>query len=192
MGAGKTSAGEILERLGAKVFDTDVVARQLQEPGGPALEPMVEILGAEIIDDDGELDRDLAGKLMFADPNRVLRVNEALHPMIWSATLEKIAELASDDIAVVEVPVPDPAHGAEMDGIISIITSEENAIERLVNGDRKIPREVATERIGAQISNEERRAMSDFVIVNDGTFEEFEANTVLAWKWMLSRAHGQA
>lgn len=187
MGSGKSSAGRILESLGAKVFDTDMIGRELQEPGGPALAPMVEILGAEIIDDEGRLDRDRAGSLMFADPRLVSMIDEALHPMIWDATFEKVNKLCDSEVAVIEVPVPDPKHGSEMDGIVSVIAPKEKAVERLVKGERKIPRQVAIERINAQISNEEREAMSDFIIVNDGTLEGLEAGSLRAWEWMLDR-----
>ncbi|HEX5455975.1 MAG TPA: dephospho-CoA kinase [Candidatus Saccharimonadales bacterium] len=184
MGAGKTTTGEIFESLGAKVIDTDKIATELQKPEGPALPPMVEILGAQIIGEDGKLDRALAGKIMFSDPELVKAINEALHPMVWDATLERIAELSAGSTAVIEVPVPDLEHAKIMNGIVSVITSEERAIERLVTGHRKIEMEVAKERIREQISNEERIAMSDFVIVNDGTFEELVANTTHVWEQM--------
>src|SRR6185312_10634159 len=171
MGSGKSSVGKILEGLGAAVFDTDVIATELQEPGGIALPPMVEILGEEIIDDAGHLDRAKAGKLMFADPTLLQRINEALHPMIWETTLERVGQVEDGQIAVIEVPVPDRAHEAEMDGIVSVITPPQLAVQRLVEGNRKIARDVAEDRIRSQISNEEREAMSNFIIVNAGSFE---------------------
>lgn len=183
MGAGKTTTGEIFGALGAHVIDTDKVATELQQPGGIALPPMVEILGSEILREDGTLDRTKAGDVMFSDPKLVKAINEALHPMIWTATMAKVADLAGGSIAIIEVPVPDLEHAKGMNGIISVITSEENAIYRLVNGHRKIPREDAIRRIREQISNEERIAMSDRVIVNDGTPEELQANTELVWQW---------
>jgi dephospho-CoA kinase len=187
MGAGKTTAGEIFGVLGAHVIDTDRVAAELQEPEGPALSPMVDILGAEILTADGSLDRDLAGRIMFSDPNLVKAINEALHPMIWDATLAKVAELSAGAIAVIEVPVPDLEHAKIMHGIVSVITSEEKAVERLVTGHRKIAPERARERIREQISNEERIAMSDFVIVNDDGLEELQANTERAFAWMQGK-----
>ena len=189
MGSGKSTTGEILESFGAQVIDTDKVAAELQESGErPALAPMIEILGEEIIGGDGKLDRAKAGEIMFADPDLVKAINEALHPMVWDATLAKVADLSGGSIAVVEVPVPDLEHGKIMDGIVSVITPVEKTIERLATGKRKIAPEIASQRINEQISNEERIAMSDFVIINDGSLEDLHANTAEAWEWMQRQA----
>jgi dephospho-CoA kinase len=77
-----------------------------------------------------------------------------------------------------------------MDGIVSVITPIEMAIERLTTGKRKIAPEIARPRIKQQISNEERIAMSDFVIINDGGLEDLRANTTRAWEWMQAQTRG--
>ncbi len=187
MGAGKSTTAEILGSLGAKIIDTDKVAIELQKPGGIALRPMVDILGTEILGENGVLDRAKAGKIMFSDPNLVKAINEALHPIIWDATFAKVGDLNSGSVAIIEVPVPDLEHAKVMNGIVSVITSKEKAVERLVTGHRKIEPEVAEVRIAEQISNEERIAMSDFIIMNNGSLEELQASTARAWEWMNER-----
>lgn len=182
--AGKSTARRELSGLGAKVIDADKVFHDLRRPGQPGFEAMVEIIGEEIVADDGCLDNERIGSIIFSQPELKREVEKAIHPMVWGNMYGQVQAMGEEDIAVLEMPLLTPETAVPFDGVVSIIVEPEQAIRQLIANREGFTREKAEMVINNQISNEERAAMADYLIENDGTLEEFVTAIHGAWSWM--------
>src|SRR5690554_7338076 len=90
IGSGKTAASDHFEKLGVPVVDADVVAREVVEPGMPALEAIAEHFGPEVIDSNGQLDRAALRRLVFNHPEERLWLESLLHPQIRLRIIEQL------------------------------------------------------------------------------------------------------
>src|SRR5215212_5024740 len=92
IGCGKSTVAAWLGELGARVVDADVVAREVGEPGEPALQETVSTFGPVVVRDDGSLDRAALGRIVFSDPDALARLEAILHPAVRPRILDRIAE----------------------------------------------------------------------------------------------------
>jgi len=185
--SGKSTVANILGELGADIIDTDVIARAVVEPGRPALEEIRRHFGGGFIADDGTLDRRALRKLIFADDTQRMKLEEILHPRIREMALEQ-ANAATGPYQVLVVPLltGSPLASA-MDRILVVDCSKETQLERLLARDSESEQQ-ARNIIAAQSSRDERIAIADDVIHNDGTLEELEAATVAMHRQYLDFA----
>ena len=104
--SGKSTVAEMLRQLGAVVIDTDQIAREVVQPGSPALQSLRERYGESILDDDGSLRREQLGEIVFASPAEKEWLEQLLHPLI-KARADELAQQASEQgTAVVVFDVP--------------------------------------------------------------------------------------
>lgn len=181
--SGKTTVARLFADKGATVIDTDRIARDVVEPGMPALTALVNALGGGILDDNGRLDRAGLRRRLFADPVTRRTVESILHPAIL-AELEHRATRASGPYLVLVVPLlVDGRHEGLVDRVLVVDCSEETQIRRLTERDGET-RGDAIRMLASQISRERRLAAADDVIENDGLPAELEARvTVLDRKY---------
>ncbi len=187
MGSGKsTVAGGFAER-GAVVLDADQIVKDLQVVGSPVLGEMVELLGEEILDEDGALDRYKTGQIVFHEPDKKAALETMLHPKVWGAIEHGIGSAAVGDVVVLDVPLllddPDKLEELKLRGIVVVDTPIELAVRRLEE-HRGVSELVARQRISQQLSREERLSYADYVVVNDDTREVLEGRIEAAWQWM--------
>jgi dephospho-CoA kinase len=102
--SGKGTVCAMFQELGARVIDTDVLAREIVEPGSEVLARLVEEFGQEILCGDGSLDRRGFANIVFKDPQKVERLNGITHPAILKRTLE-IAGEDPDAVYMVNTPL---------------------------------------------------------------------------------------
>ena len=185
--SGKSTVADILGELGADIIDTDVIARAVVEPGQPALDEIRRHFGDGIVADDGTLDRRALRKLIFADDGQRKKLESILHPRIGEMALAQ-AEAANGPYQVVVVPLlaGSPLR-ATMDRILVVDCSEENQLERLLLRDSESEQQ-ARSIIAAQSSRDERLAIADDLIHNDGTLEELRTATVAMHRQYLDLA----
>ena len=93
--SGKSTVAEMLRQLGAVVIDTDQIAREVVQPGSPALQSLRERYGESILDDDGSLRREQLGEIVFASPAEKKWLEQLLHPLI-KARADELAQQASE------------------------------------------------------------------------------------------------
>lgn len=165
--SGKTTVATLFAELGAAVVDTDVVAREVVEPGMPALDEIRERFGDAVIGADGELDRAAMRRLVFADDEARRDLEAMLHPRIRDETMRQAAA-ASGDYLILVVPllIESPLRDA-VDRILVVDCSESTQIRRLLERDAETE-EQARRILAAQSSRDERLASADDVIRNDG------------------------
>ncbi|MDY6993214.1 MAG: dephospho-CoA kinase, partial [Pseudomonadota bacterium] len=92
---GKTAVSQIFTQLGVVVIDTDIIARQLVEPGQPTLKAIIDAFGAELVQTDGRLNRDLLRQRIFADPKQRQHLEAILHPPIFEQLWAQVKQVTT-------------------------------------------------------------------------------------------------
>ncbi|MET7342904.1 dephospho-CoA kinase [Streptomyces sp. NPDC087866] len=188
IGAGKSEVSRLLVGHGAVLVDADRIAREVVEPGTPGLAAVVEEFGPGILTPEGTLDRPALGAIVFADPDRLAALNAIVHPLVRdrSAELEKAA--GPDSVVVHDVPLLTENGLAPLyDLVVVVDAAPETQLDRLVRL-RGMTEADARARMAAQATREQRRAVADLVIDNDGPVEELEAQVRTVWAELERRA----
>jgi len=189
--AGKSVVASRLAEHGAVIVDADLLAREVVEPGAPALERIREEFGDAVIAADGTLDRAALGAIIFADPEQRTKLNEITHPAVGSLARERIhAAFEADPGAVVVYDIPLLAEGGDRGGfdlVVVVHADAERRIRRLVEL-RGLTEQEARHRLGSQASDSERLAIADVVIDANGTLEQTLEQTDRLWRSV--REHG--
>ena len=176
IGMGKSTAAELLRKRGLPVVDSDVVARQIVEPGQPALAEVRELFGEEIVGTDGRLRRDELARRVFADPGARRKLEEILHPRIravWQAQLRSW-RAAGSPAAVAVIPLLFETDASrQFDATVCVACSATTQRQRLrARGwtDDQIDR-----RLAAQLPAEQKMALSDYVVWTEGGLAVLDA-----------------
>ena len=181
--SGKSLVAELFADLGVPIIDTDVIAREVVEPGKPALDEIRSRFGEHMIDTAGNLDRAALRKEVFSNEQARLDLEAILHPRIGAETRRQ-ADAAGGDYQVIVVPLLVNSPLAQfVDRILVVDCDEEIQIDRLLARDAG-NEEQARRIIAAQASREERLEIADDVLLNeDGIAEVRDAVTRLDRKY---------
>lgn len=167
IGSGKSSVAELFAGLGAGVIDTDLIARELTEPGTPTLARIVADFGSEVLSPDGTLDRGALRERVFRDRVARTRLESILHPSIRDLMLERVAKLRAPYALLVVPLLFETGQETLMDRVLVVDCPEETQIERVQRRSQLSRAEI--ERIlASQVSRAERLARADDVIDNSG------------------------
>jgi len=176
IGMGKSTAASLLEERGVPVIDTDQIARQLTEPGQPALAEIGASLGANLISPDGRLDRKELARRVFSDASERARLEAILHPRIrgaWQAVVDGW-RVAGRERGAVIIPLLYETHAENLfDVVVCVACSHATQLERL--RQRGWSRTEIQQRLAAQWPVEEKINRADFVIWTDTTLEAHAA-----------------
>ena len=189
--SGKSTVSARLAEHGAAILDADRLAREVVEPGQPALAQLVETFGDQLLLPDGTLNRPALGAIVFSDSAALKKLNDITHPAVWELGQAKLAKIEAenpDAIVIYDVPLLVEASAdrpLRFERIIVVDARREERIRRLVE-DRGMTETDAVARIGAQASDEARLAMADDVINNDGTREDLLAAVDELWAGLSS------
>jgi dephospho-CoA kinase len=185
IGSGKSTVSALLRERGAVIVDADALVKELQEPGMPVFDAMVERFGPGIVAPDGRLDRQAVADIVFHDPEQLAALNAIVHPAVGLAVLERIAaNEGTDNVVIADIPLLAEGNSAiKMSGVLVVDTPEEVQVARLVEL-RGFPEADARARISRQASREERLAKADRVIDNSGTPEALAAQLDDVWAWI--------
>ncbi|WP_116211168.1 dephospho-CoA kinase [Streptomyces olivoreticuli] len=191
IGAGKSEVSRLLASYGAVVVDSDKIAREVVEPGTPGLAAVVAEFGPEVLTAEGALDRARLGAVVFADPERLAALNAIVHPLVRARSAELSAAAAPDAVVVHDVPLlAENGLAALYDLVVVIDAGTRTRLERLVRLRGMTPDE-ANARMAAQATREQRLAVADFVIDNDGPLEALAPQVEKVWARLRERAaHG--
>ena len=188
--SGKSTVASMLRELGASIVDADLLARQIVEPGMPALADIARRFGPEMIDAEGRLDRKKMGERVFADPTARAALNAITHPRIAEASRAAMAELraAGMDVAIYEAAllVENKIHHG-LDGLIVVSVPEPVQIERVSQRD-SVDFSAARARLAAQLPLADKVAVADWVIDNSGSRERTRDQVERVWRQVKARA----
>jgi dephospho-CoA kinase len=186
IGAGKSAVAERLAAHGAIVIDADRLAREVVAPGTDGLAEVVRTFGPDIRAEDGSLDRPALARRVFHDDVARRTLENIIHPRVRARTAELIAAAPPDAVVVNDVPLLVEANLQNAyEVVIVVLADDETRINRLVR-DRGMSRDEATARIRAQATDEQRRAIADVVIVNDGSLDELHRQVDDVWRSKLT------
>ncbi|MBF8173260.1 dephospho-CoA kinase [Streptomyces olivaceus] len=192
IGAGKSEVSRLLVDCGAVLIDADRVAREVVEPGTPGLAAVVEAFGADVLTEDGRLDRPKLGSIVFADRERLAALNSIVHPLVGerSRALEEAAEAAAEDAVVVhDVPLLTENGLAPLYDVVVVVDADPaTQLDRLVRL-RGMSEQDARARMAAQATREQRREIADLVVDNDVPLEELRRRVREVWAELARRAH---
>ncbi|WKD59382.1 dephospho-CoA kinase [Corynebacterium caspium] len=170
IGSGKTTVANLLREQGLKIIDADQIARQIVEPGQPALAELAQVFGADILTAEGTLNRSLLASRAFANPAQTERLNAITHPRIWEAAKWQFEQAlqAGEKWVVYDMPLLiETGQYREVDLVVVVDVDTETRVQRLVN-TRGLTEEDARNRIAAQINQAKRLAVAQVVIDNNG------------------------
>jgi len=179
LATGKSTVSAILTSLGCVVLDADVLAREVVEPGQPALATIAAEFGPDVLGPDGRLDRKRLGAIVFADPARRKRLEAITHPAIRDRFLARVAELQArghEGLVVWDAPVMiESGNYQNMDRLIVVITDAATQRARALARDGD-PAD-AERKIASQMPLAEKAKLADYVIDNSGDRAATEART---------------
>lgn len=184
--SGKSVVATRLAELGAVHIDADLLAREVVEPGTPALERIAEEFGPDVVAEDGRLDRAALGAIVFSDETKRLALNGITHPAVWTRAEELLARARHDDpqaVVVYDVPLLVEASAERpmaFDLVVVVQADTETRISRMVDL-RGMSRDEAARRLSAQATDAERLAVADVVIDNNGTLDETLRQVDAVW-----------
>ncbi|MEZ5244081.1 MAG: dephospho-CoA kinase [Acidimicrobiales bacterium] len=196
IGSGKSTVADELVARGAVLIDADRIVRELQEPGAPVFEAMVQRWGDGIVAADGTLDRAAVAAIAFGDEAELTALNEIVHPAVGKEMVRRRAEVeGTDAVVILDIPLLVRADGesiadqyANLSGIIVVDVDPELAVKRLVQY-RGFTAKDARARIRNQASREARKAVADRVIDNSGTLDELRPQIDFVWSWIRTLPH---
>lgn len=172
--SGKSKVAELFAARGIPIIDTDILARQLTEPGKPGLAAVTAAFGDGVLHPDGTLDRSRLRSMVFTDPAKRRRLDTILHPLILAAALHNAAE-AGGPYQIFAVPLlTETGFDKQMDRVLVVDCPVEIQRQRLMLRDGESA-QTADAMITAQASGEQRLAIADDIIVNDGSLEDLES-----------------
>ncbi len=190
--SGKSSAGKIMAKLGAKIVDADILARVIVEPGRPALVAIVERFGERVIAYDGTLDREKLRDIVFNDKNALKNLKMITHPEVFKEIQREIKNYRNSDskeLLVLDIPLLyESGVVAVVDVVVVVYVDRETQIERLVERDN-FSRSDAENRIDKQMDLEEKKRRADFVIDNCGDFSDLEADVNFVFGELMKRSN---
>ena len=187
IGAGKSTVADLFSQKGAVVIRSDELARQVIEPQTPGFQQVIDRFGKEFVNPEGYIDRAKLAQIVFQDDAALKDLENIVHPLVRSRTNQIIDQHTSETIIVNEIPLLlEKKMESLFDFLVIVISSEKNRLERLAQ--RGLTTEQATARMAKQVSDDERKAAADFLIVNDGNLDQLEADVEKIWQTLQERS----
>lgn len=186
IGSGKSTVSALLAERGAVVVDADAIVREVQAPGTPVLEAIVERFGSAILGEDGALDRQALADVVFTDAEALTDLNAIVHPAVGAEIARRLEEAAGTDrIVILDVPLLVESGRDDMAGLIVVDVDPEVAVRRVVE-QRGMREDDVRARMARQASREDRLARATIVIDNSGSRAELEARVAEVWDALLT------
>ena len=186
IGSGKSTVSRALAARGAIVIDSDVVAREVVEPGRPGLDAIAARFGPRVLGPDGRLDRAALAQLVFNDEGARSDLNGIVHPLVAAETQRRVAAAPPGSVVVLEVPLLVEAARTGYDLVVIVEAPAPVRLERLAQ--RGMDPEDARLRMAAQASDSERRSVADVVLDNSGSPDDLERQVGELWSELKRRA----
>ena len=181
---GKSTVLRQLARLGAHTIDADKRIHDILRKGGPAYEPVLAEFGPRILGEDEEIDRRELGRIVFADPAKLRRLEEIEHPIVRRVIEDEIRAATEPVVVLDAIKLIESGWAARCDAVWVVTCRRDQQIERLVITRGYSPQE-AEERVNAQSPQEQKVKRADVVIDNSGSLEDTMSQVLAAWRSLL-------
>ena len=182
---GKTTVAGMLEELGARTIDFDVLSRVVVEPDKPAWQDIVAYFGEQILADDRSLDRTKLREIVFQDLEKKKKLESFQHPRIFEEFIKQVEQYASEDPhVIIQAVVPlliEVNMQSFFHNVLMVYASEEEQKKRLMQRDGS-SEEMAMNMIRSQLSVDEKKGYCDLVVDNSGSLENTRNQVQKLWK----------
>lgn len=183
MASGKTAVSKLFAAMGAEIVDTDVIARELVEPGKPLLNSIVSAFGRELLDAYGRLKRRKLRKIIFKDDEKRAQLEALMHPEIADEVSRRLSMIDDAPYCILVVPLLAEKGGYKAaDRVLVVDADREAQLERMMRRD-EISHKLAVASLAAQATREERLSIADDIIRNHGSLDDLSVE--------VQRLHGQ-
>lgn len=189
IGSGKSLVGEYLEQLGAIVFDSDQLARDVVERGTPGFDAIVKRFGDGVLTD-GQINRAKLAELIFNDKSARADLEGIIHPRVKEMSDRIIANAPEGSVVVNQIPILFETNGASRFDLVITVESE-NALRFQRLRERGMKDYEIEKRMAAQASSEQRRGIAHFCLENNGTREDLLSAVERLWENELAPRAGE-
>ena len=191
LGSGKSTVAALLGEHGAVIIDADVVAREVVQAGTPGFAAVVARFGPGVVGPDGELDRAALARIVFADGAALDELNAIVHPRVGSRSAELAAAVPPGAVVVHDIPLL--AENGLADRFDTVVVVEADRQIRLARlAQRGLTRAEADARMAAQATDEQRRAIADEIVRNDGDLDSLARQIDRLWDRLSGSARSGA
>jgi dephospho-CoA kinase len=174
---GKSLLRNILENNGVNTIDADEIVHDMLQNDKLIIDQIIEIFGRFILKEDGGINRKELAKIVFADPDKLTKLENIVHPHTYRVIRDFINKSESPVIAAVIPLLLENNRQNLFDSVWLITSDEKNQIERLKNRDN-MPEDEARQRIATQMPQDMKIAMADVIIDNNSTVENVEEQVI--------------
>ena len=191
LGSGKSTVAALLGEHGAVIIDADVVAREVVRAGTPGFAAVVARFGPGVVGPDGELDRAALARVVFADGAALDELNAIVHPLVGSRSAELAAAVPPGAVVVHDIPLlAENGLADRFDTVVVVEADREIRLARLA--ERGLTRAEAEARMAAQATDEQRRAIADEIVRNDGDLDSLARQVDRLWDRLSGSARSDA
>lgn len=189
LACGKSFVSRVFEDLGCHVVRADQLGREVLLKHGEAYQPVVDLFGREVLDEDGNIDRKKLAAVVFSAPERLAKLNAIVHPAVIRREEEFLRQAELSDpsgIGIVEAAILiETGSHHRFDKLIVVVCTPEQQMERALRRDGSTPDEVRA-RLSRQMPVEEKRRYADYIIDTSGTKESTVEQTTEVYKALRS------
>jgi dephospho-CoA kinase len=189
IGSGKSTVARLLAERGAIVIDADGIAREIVEPGEPALAEIAQRFGVDILAADGSLDRAALAGIVFTDEVALADLNAITHPRIAERTAQRIAAAPQDAVVVYDMPLLVENDLTDQWDVVLVVEADRQVRIARLKG-RGLAEEDIQARMDRQATDEQRRAVADIVLDNSGTVDALTQQVATAWVELDKKLRG--
>jgi dephospho-CoA kinase len=182
IGVGKSTVAALLAEHGATIVDCDDLGRLVVEPGGRAYQPLIDTFGTDIISEDGRVVRPKLGAIVFNDQSALSKLNAVTHPAIDAEIADCIRAATSDPVILDMAVLTESNLGSGQYGEVLVVEAPMEDRLRRLGETRGMTDEQAMARINSQATDEQRRAIADYLITNDGTEADLRSTVEAFWR----------
>lgn len=181
--SGKSTVSKYFASLNIPIIDADLVAREVMRAGSPAVEDIREQFGEEVLLENGEINREYLGELVFTYPEKRKQLNEIVQGRIRSEIADQTKALLEKNPPLIILDIPllyEETYETEVDEVMVVYVDADVQKERLLKRNKDLTEEDALNRILSQIPLSEKAKLADVLIDNNGTIEQTLAQ-VKSW-----------
>ncbi len=186
--SGKSTVADLFAKLGVTVIDTDVIAREVVQPGQLALDEIRAAFGDSVFSADGTLDRGAMRQHVFSDDSARRRLETILHPRIQVETIRQMNAVGGDYLLIVVPLLIESTLKDHVDRILVVDCDEATQIDRLLARDAE-SEEQARRILASQASREQRLTIADDIIHNDGSIAALSSQVSALHDTYIALAH---
>ena len=190
IGSGKSTVDRLFREKGAYIVDFDMLAHEAEAPGSTAWKEIIAHFGKKILNEDGTINRERLGTIVFRDRKQLEKLNAIVHPSLfneWKRTIEAIHLQKEDTIIISDIPLLIEVGWHEyVDFVILVYISPEEQIKRIMNRNG-YSRHDAMDRLNSQMPIDEKVPYAHFIINNEGPVEETRKIVDNVWLQLLEQ-----